>query len=172
MSRTMIRRLAVVFVLLALAPAARAGDDWLNPSLLNDGLWRGRSPLLHRHYEQLKAMGIRTVVDIRGNQPVLSWIDRRRSAMHGLEYRHVPLSFHPLKDGSDQAVLATMQDVSAYPMYIHCMLDRDRSSAVIGVYRIRVQGWSQEAAEVEAKQFGIRRYFIGLNRYLRAAGGQ
>jgi protein tyrosine/serine phosphatase len=55
-------------------------------------------------------------------------------------------------------------------MYVHCELDRDRTSAIIGVYRIRVQGWSQEAAEAEAKSFGIRRYFIGLNRYLRAGG--
>jgi hypothetical protein len=166
----MIRQFALMLVLAA-TPAARAGDDWLQAKPIDDGLWRGRAPLLHRHYEQLKAMGIRTIVDIRGNQPVQSWLDERRSKMHGLDYWHVPLSFHPLRDGSDKAVLAAMQDVSAYPMYVQCLLDRDRSSAVIGVYRIRVQGWSQEAAEAEAKQFGIRRYFIGLNRYLRAAGG-
>jgi hypothetical protein len=139
--------------------------------LIHEGLWRGKTPITHEHYEQLKALGIRTLLDIRGVQPVQSWVERRRAAMHGLEYRQVPLSFHPLKDQSGEAVLAAMQDRTAYPLYVHCELDRDRTSAIIAVYRMRVQGWSQEAAEAEAKEFGIRRYFIGLNRYVEAGGG-
>jgi protein tyrosine/serine phosphatase len=156
---------------LAFAPLASAqDDDWLRPSLIQPGLWRGRCPTTHRHYEELKALGVRTILDLRGVQPVQSAIERRRAPQYGLEYRQVPLSFHPLRDNSGEAVLAAMQDVSAYPMYVHCELDRDRTSAIIGVYRIRVQGWSQEAAEAEAQSFGIRRYFFGLNRYLRSGG--
>ncbi len=167
----MARRLLILAAVLGLTPAGRAADDWLRPSEVRPGLWRGRAPITHRHYEQLRAMGFRTILDMRGVQPVQSAVERRRAPMHGLEYRQVPLSFHPLKDGSGEAVLAAMQDASAYPMYVHCELDRDRTSAAVGVYRIRVQGWSREAAEREARQFGIRRYFVGLNRYLRAAGG-
>jgi protein tyrosine phosphatase (PTP) superfamily phosphohydrolase (DUF442 family) len=167
----MICRLLILIAVLAVTPPALAQDkDWLQPSLIQPGLWRGRCPLTHRHYEQLKAIGIRTIVDTRGVQPLQSAIERRRAPAHGLEYRQVPLSFHPLRDGSGEAVLAAMQDESAYPMYIHCELDRDRTSAIVAIYRIRVEGWSQEAAEAEAKQFGIRRYFIGLNRYVRFGG--
>ena len=118
----------------------------------------------------MKALGIQTILDIRANQPLVSARERWRAERHGLTYWKVGLKFKPLRDGSGEPVLAAMQDTSAYPMYIHCNLDRDRTSAIIGVYRIRVQGWSEEAAEAEAKEFGLRRYYIGLNRYLRAGG--
>jgi protein tyrosine/serine phosphatase len=158
---------------LVIAPPARAqfGKDWLKPELVHEGLWRGRAPYRHRHYEQIKPLGVRTILDIRGNQPLASTREQRQAEQHGLEYRHVPMGFRPLRDGSGDRVIAAMQDVSAYPMYVHCNIDRDRTSAVIGVYRIWVQGWNPEAAEREARSFGIRRYFVGLNRYLRAAGG-
>jgi protein tyrosine phosphatase (PTP) superfamily phosphohydrolase (DUF442 family) len=159
--------LFIVVAFVVHAPAAYAAKDWLRPSEISPGLWRGHTPITHRHYEQLRAMGFRTILDLRGVQPVQSAIERRRAPMHGLEYRQVPLSFHPLKDHSDVAVLAAMSDVSAYPMYVHCELDRDRTSVAIFAYRRRVEGWSQTAAEAEARRFGLRRYFLGLNRYVR-----
>jgi hypothetical protein len=168
----MTRRLSIFVAFIVLGGPALAQDkDWLQPSLVHEGLWRGRTPITHGHYEELKALGIRTILDIRRGQVLESTVERHRAPMHGLEYRLVPLSFHPLKDGTGEAVLAAMQDVSAYPMYIHCELDRDRTSAIIGIYRMRIQGWSKEAAEAEAHEFGIRRYYIGLNRYLEAGGG-
>src|SRR5262249_53441650 len=118
-------------------------------------------------YRQLEEMGFKAVLDIRGNQPRASARERRRLERMGIIYLKVPLGFRPLRDGSGERVLAALQAPPALPMYVHCNVDHDRSSAVIGVYRVRVQGWSREAAVEEAKSFGIRRYFIGLNRYLR-----
>src|SRR5262249_9381221 len=63
------------------------------------------------------------------------------------------------------------QDVTAYPMYVHCDIDRDRTAVAFGLYRVRVQGWSPAAAWAEAERFGLRRYFVGLNRYLQSAVG-
>src|SRR5437868_12266276 len=145
----MFLRFAAILVasLVVASPVMAEDRDWLQASMIVPGLWRGRCPLTQKHYEQLKAMGFRTILDMRGVQPVQSWFERRQAPRYGLEYRQVPLSFHPLKDGSGEVVLAAMQDESAYPMYVHCELDRDRTSAIVGVYRIRVQGWSPEAAE-------------------------
>ncbi len=165
--------LTALLTLLALAPgpraAAQTGSAWLKPAPIAPGLWRGRAPYLHSHYEALRQMGVRTVLDIRGNQPFASALERRKAKAHGLEYRKVPLSFKPLKDGSGERVLTALQDVSAYPMYVHCNIDRDRTSVAVGLYRMRVQGWSPAAARAEAERFGLRRYFVGLNRYFRAA---
>jgi protein tyrosine phosphatase (PTP) superfamily phosphohydrolase (DUF442 family) len=163
----MIRTVLIVVAVVAHAPAAHAAKDWLRPSEVAPGLWRGHTPITHRHYEQLRAMGFRTILDLRGVQPVQSAIERRRAPMHGLEYRQVPLSFHPSKDHSDVTVLAAMQDESAYPMYVHCQLDRDRTSVAVFAYRRQVEGWSRSAAEAEVHRFGLRRYFLGLNRYVR-----
>jgi protein tyrosine/serine phosphatase len=53
-------------------------------------------------------------------------------------------------------------------MYVHCNVDRDRTSVAVGAFRVRAQGWDTAAAVAEAERFGLRRYFIGLNRYLRS----
>ena len=116
-------------------------------------------------------MGVKTVLDIRGNQPFASAQERRRAAAHGLEYRKVPISFRPLRDGSAERVVAAMQNEADYPMYVHCNIDRDRTSVAVAAFRVRAQGWDGAAAAAEARQFGLRRYFLGLNRYLRAVTG-
>ena len=57
-----------------------------------------------------------------------------------------------------------------YPMFVHCNIDRDRGAVAVAAYRVRVQGWDPAAAQAEAKSFGLKRYFLGLNRYLRSLG--
>jgi hypothetical protein len=163
------RFLTVIALFAAGAPAARAQlrPAELEPQPIAPGVWRGHAPSRREHFRQLEEMGFRAVLDIRGNQPRLSARERRRLERMGIIYLNVPMGFRPLRDGSGERVLAALQDPPALPMYVHCNLDRDRTSAVIGVYRVRVQGWSREAAVEEAKSFGLRRYFIGLNRYLR-----
>jgi protein tyrosine phosphatase (PTP) superfamily phosphohydrolase (DUF442 family) len=150
---------------LALVPTAVAQ---LKPSQVAPGLWRGHAPYQREDYADLRQLGVRTVVDLRGNQPFASFLERRRVEAMGLTYRKVPFGFHPLRDGSDAAVLAAMRNAADYPMYVHCNIDRDRSSVAVATYRVRVQGWNPEAAQAEARSFGLKRYFLGLNRYLAA----
>ena len=151
---------------LAFAPAAHA--QRLKPSEIEPGLWRGQAPYFRVDYDELRQLGVRTVLDLRGNQPLASFLERRRVEAMGLTYRKVPFGFQPLRDGSDARVLAALQNAADYPMYVHCNIDRDRSSVAVAAYRVRVQGWSPEAAQAEAHSFGLKRYFLGLNRYLRA----
>jgi hypothetical protein len=166
----------VLLAFFTLIPSARAlardPQSWLQPSPLVPGLlWRGRAPYGHQHYEVLRQMGVRTVLDIRGNQPFASAQERRRAEAHGLVYRKVRISFRPLRGGSAERVLAAMQNDADYPMYVHCNVDRDRTSVAVAAFRVRAQGWDGSAAAAEARQFGLRRYFVGLNRYLRSVTG-
>jgi hypothetical protein len=162
------RRLLILSAAFLLsAPAARAQLFPIEVQPVAPGIWRGHAPWLRGNYRQLQEMGFKSVLDIRGNQPRASARERRRLEQMGIIYVQEPLSFHPLRDGSGDRVLAVLQNPPALPMFVHCNMDRDRSSAVIGIYRVRVQGWSREAAIEEAESFGLRRVFIGLNRYLR-----
>lgn len=162
----MTRLLAAAVTLTALAPAVLA--QRLKPSEIEPGLWRGQAPYLRKDYDDLRQLGVRTVLDLRGNQPLASFLERRRVEAMGLTYRKVPFGFRPLRDGSDTRVLAAMQYAADYPMYVHCNIDRDRSSVAVAAYRVRVQGWTPQTAQAEARSFGLKRYFIGLNRYLAA----
>jgi len=136
------------------------------------GLYRGSVPKTEADFAQLRSLGIRTVLDtrFRSNTPAAIWRERRRVEAHGITYRHERFGFFPLLDGSGERVVAAMRNECDYPMYVHCQLDRDRTSAAVAAFRIQVQGWSIPDAEAEARQFGIRRYFIGLIRYVRAGG--
>jgi protein tyrosine phosphatase (PTP) superfamily phosphohydrolase (DUF442 family) len=170
MTRTLI---AAVTLTAAFAPAAHAQpvpDGRLKASEVEPGLWRGHAPYFRQDYEDLRQLGVRTVVDIRGNQPLASFIERRRVEAMGLTYRNVPFGFQPLRDGSDAAVLAALQNRADYPLYVHCNIDRDRTAVAVAAYRVRVQGWNPADAQAEAKSFGLKRYFLGLNRYLRRLG--
>jgi protein tyrosine phosphatase (PTP) superfamily phosphohydrolase (DUF442 family) len=171
MTRTWIA--AVVMLTAAFVPAAHAQQkigEHLKASEIEPGLWRGHAPYFRDSYEELRQLGVRTVLDLRGNQPVASFIERRRVEAMGLTYRKVPFGFQPLRDGSDAAVLAALQNRGDYPMYVHCNIDRDRTAVAVAAYRVRVQGWAAADAQAEAKSFGLKRYFLGLNRYLRRLG--
>lgn len=158
---------------LAFAPDARGQPDAggrLKASEIEPGLWRGHAPYLRKDYEELRRLGVRTVLDLRGNQPFASAIEKWRVERMGLTYRKVRFGFQPLRDGSDAAVLAAMQNRADYPMFVHCNIDRDRGAVAVAAYRVRVQGWNPADAQAEAHSYGLKRYFIGLNRYLRSLG--
>jgi Tyrosine phosphatase family len=160
-------RLLTLFALIAFAAGARAD---LEIHEIAPGLYRGRVPKTDADFAELHRMGVRTVLDIRGNTPFASLRERRRVEAQGLTYRHVRMGFQPLRDGTGDRVLAAITDEGDYPFYLHCQLDRDRTSALVAAYRVQIQGWELGAAETEARSFGIRRYFVGLNRYVRSGG--
>lgn len=162
------RRLLVLCAAFVLSsPAARAQLFPIEARPVAPGIWRGHAPWSRGNYRQLEEMGVKAVLDLRGNQPRASARERRRLERMGIIYLKVPMRFGPPSEGSGERVLAAMQNPPTLPMFVHCNLDRDRSSAVIGVYRVRVQGWTREAAIAEAKSFGLRPYYFALNRFLR-----
>jgi protein tyrosine/serine phosphatase len=139
----------LTWLALATLPATARAD--LNESEIAPGLYRGRVPKREADFAALQRLGIRTVVNIRGNAPLGSWRERRRVEAHGLNYLNLRMGFHPLRDGSGDRVLAAMADESLYPMYVHCQFDRDRTSAIVAGYRVQVQGWDIASAETEAR---------------------
>jgi protein tyrosine/serine phosphatase len=166
----MMRQLcAAAAILIALTGPARAD---LELKSVSPGLYRGRVPKSDEDFAELRRLGIHTILDIRGNAPLSSLRERRRVEAHGFKYLHVRMSFRPLRDGAGDRVVAAMADEVYYPLYVHCQLDRDRTSAAVAGYRVQIEGWDIPSAETEARSFGIRRHFVGLNRYIRAGGSR
>lgn len=159
--------IAAVTLVAAFAPVARAQS---HASTITPELWRGKAPYLRKDYEELRELGVRTVLDLRGNQPFASAIEKWRVERMGLTYRRVPFRFGPFRDWDDRAVLAAMTNAADYPMYVHCNVDKDRTSVAVAAFRVKVQGWDPRAAEAEARTAGLRRVFLTLNRYLRDLG--
>jgi Tyrosine phosphatase family len=166
----MTRLARALLLLAALASLAAVFQADLEITAIAPGLYRGHVPTRDADFAELKRLGIRTILDIRGNAPLAALRERRRAEQHGFAYIHVRMGFQPLQDGSGDRALAALADEGNYPLYMHCQLDRDRTSALVAAYRVQVQGWDIPSAEAEAREFGIRRYFVGLNRYVRAGG--
>lgn len=128
-------------------------------------LYRSHPPKTPEDYAKLQALGIRTVLDIRKFKHRAIEKEAQELAARGIQGKNVPFSFHPEKDGSAEQVFQALINQADYPLCIHCNLDRDRSSLAIGLFRIRCQGWSQERAFKEMREFGFKRHLLALNRY-------
>ncbi len=53
------------------------------------------------------------------------------------------------------------------PIYIHCVLGRDRTGLLAGLYRLYFEGYSKQSDEQLMKNEGFRNVFFlsGLKRY-------
>ena len=100
---------------------------------------------------RLKSYGIKTILKLNADAPAeTTW-----AAGAGLDLETVLMSNKqsPTFDQVD-AALAIINDPSKQPVLVHCHLGHDRTGAVIGAYRVTVQGWSVDKAAAEAKSMG------------------
>jgi tyrosine-protein phosphatase SIW14 len=132
---------------------------------VSPGIYRGPAPQTAADYCQLSSLGIRTVMDVRKFRQRRMDDECRCVRAHGMTYKRAEVSFRPQRDGSAERALCTLADVRLRPIYIHCELGRDRSGLIIGLYRVRYEGWSLCSAYAEMKRFGFKSYLRGLERY-------
>jgi len=153
---------AVCALGLMLASPARAD---LQIAVVSPGIYRGPAPHTAADYRQLQALGIKTVLDVRKFRRRQMADECRCVRAYGMTYIQAPVAFRPERDGSAERALRTLADARLHPIYIHCELGRDRSGLIIGLYRVRCEGWSLCSAYCEMKRFGFRSFFRGLERY-------
>lgn len=115
---------------------------------INQVLYRGAQPQ-HKGFAQLKAMGIRTVVDLR-----LLHSERERVEKIGLRYVRLPEITWDEKNQDVIDFLRVVNDPGNQPVFVHCHHGSDRTGAMIAAYRVVVQGWSREEAIREMTEGG------------------
>lgn len=124
----------------------------------------GLERLIHDH-------GIRTVVSLRDAEfPGAQAPDESEAELcEGLDIRHVritPRSWWPDKDGNApaeqgiQTFLDVMDDPSNYPVLVHCFAGVHRTGAMIAVYRMEKDRWTNSEALAELRQNG----YVNLDR--------
>ncbi len=137
-------------------------------------LYRGGQPS-DRGYERLRQIGIKTVVNLRSE-----YDDRTKVEALGLQYVYFPLeATKPVSRETIQAFLDTVNNPTKQPVFVHCLRGVDRTGVMIAIYRVSAQGWSAERAYDEAREIGMRWWYLGPRRQLfefaeqsrRASGG-
>ncbi len=163
---------ALVACLISLANVAPARDFEIHE--IAPGVYYGPIPKTDSDFRQLQGLGVKTVVELRKFMHRKSAREEGLVSAYGMVHRLVPMGFEPSRDGTPELALEIMHDPAQQPVYVHCMLGRDRTGVVVALYRVRYLGWSPEAAyaEFEAELFnpllfGLKRYFW---RYARVSG--
>jgi len=125
-------------------------------------LYRGAQPT-EDGFRQLKAGGVRTIVNLRSFNS-----DRDLIGETGLGYEHIYMkAYHP-EEEEVVRFLQIVTDEARTPVFVHCKHGSDRTGAMCAVYRIFVQGWSKAEAIKEMTEggFGFHGTFDGLVEFL------
>jgi protein tyrosine/serine phosphatase len=139
------------------------GKDGL-PNLfkVHDGLYRGAQPE-EAGYAELKAMGIKTVVNLRTFHS-----DRRECKEHGLDNVHIRVQAWNPEVEDVQAFLEVAADPNRRPVFVHCLHGADRTGMMVALYRIVRQGWSKESAirEMVDGGYGFHKVWKELREFV------
>jgi protein tyrosine/serine phosphatase len=105
--------------------------------------------------------GLKTIVVARGGtrHPLRGrWfrLERAWCERHGVLLEHMPFSdaATPPADIFER-FLAIMRDAGRHPVLVHCEQGFHRTGILCAAFRLRVQGWSWEAAERELVERGF-----------------
>jgi len=126
-------------------------------------LYRGAQPTAEG-FRQLKAMGVKTIINLRA-----FYDDREEIAGTGLAYEEIPMNPWHAEDEDAIRFLNLVADRSRAPFFVHCYYGADRTGMLCAVYRIVIQGWTKDEAIAEMTQggFGFHAIWENLVDYLR-----
>jgi protein tyrosine/serine phosphatase len=142
------------------------------------GMWRGNQPSPNR-LEQLKEMGFKTILNLRGVQPGRSYYDLEHEACERLG-----LAIHDLPWGSREAPyveriehLVKLFKEIEYPAFMHCKSGADRAGIVAVLYLLLHENMPFEEAmdhlsfkylHVKQGKTGMLDYFFDQYRQANA----
>jgi protein tyrosine/serine phosphatase len=116
---------------------------------VSEQLYRGAQPTAEG-MEQLKKLGIKTVVNLRSFHS-----DRDEIGDANLAYEHITMKpWHP-EDNEVVRFLEIVSDPNRTPVFVHCQRGADRTGTMCAVYRVAVQGWSKTEAIEEMTKGGF-----------------
>ena len=149
-----------------------AAEPWAEPMgaagltnlhRVSAGLYRGAQPTAEG-FRQLKAMGVRTVVNLRSFSS-----DRDGIAETALAYEHIYSKAWHIEAKEVVRFLQIVTDPARTPVFVHCKHGSDRTGTMCALYRVAVQGWPKEAAieEMTRGGFGFHETFDNLPEFIR-----
>ena len=113
---------------------------------VSENLYLGAQPT-KEGFLQLKALGIKTVVNLRSFHS-----DRDDIPCIGLAYEHIYMKAWHAEDKEIVGFLKIVTDPNKTPVFVHCQHGSDRTGTMCAIYRIAVEGWSKEKAIEEMAQ--------------------
>src|SRR5438309_6325951 len=150
---------AAVVIVLAIGTAALAkrhsDPDFSNIHIRNfgkmdDRFYRGAQPD-ESDYKDLKALGVKTVIDLQDNP---TSYEKRAVEALGMRYVNIPMSdsSYP-KEETIQSFFKVVNNHSTGKFFAHCAGGRHRTGVVGAIYRFTVDHWNYDQAYAEMKDY-------------------
>ena len=117
---------------------------------MDDRFYRGAQPD-ESDYKDLKALGIKTVIDLQDHP---TNYERRDVEALGMRYVNIPMSdsSYP-KEESINAFLKLVKDPATGVFFAHCAGGRHRTGVMGAVYRFNVNHWTYDQAYAEMQDY-------------------
>jgi uncharacterized protein (TIGR01244 family) len=133
---------------------------------VDEHLYRGGQPA-EGGIARLKSLGIRTVVNLRG-EPELVALEAREASEAGLRYFSVPMrGLGRPTDEQLKRILGLIDQADNWPVFVHCKAGQDRTGLVVACQRITHAGWTAERAIREAMDLGMMRIEFAMRSFIR-----
>ena len=149
--RALVSTVALILALAGLSMAQTPAQVRIqNFGQMDDRFYRGAQPK-EEDYKDLKALGIKTVIDLR-DDPV--GYERRDVEAQGMRYVNIPMSdkSYP-KDEQIATFLKLVNDPATGKFYAHCAGGRHRTGVMGAVYRFNFNHWNYDQVYAEMKQY-------------------
>lgn len=141
-----------------------------NFSLVDQQIYRGGRPDA-AGLRELGQMQIKVDLDIE-NAPAIVAKERSAAQKDGLVFKADSFEWMtPPTDAQVDRILKALQDPANLPIFLHCHHGEDRTGLLIGLYRVRVQGWPPEKAYQEMLDRGFHPSIHALDNYFRKKTG-
>jgi tyrosine-protein phosphatase SIW14 len=160
----------VVFTLFLATAASLAGSDLPSSNniprfqMLTTGVYRGGQPD-KKGFEFLKQQGVKTVINLRMENDEETTVKQL-----GMNYVQIAIDDpRPTSRISEQAISKYFEIVNNpenYPIFFHCRRGADRTGAMAALYRIAYQGWDAKKAYSEARDIGLRWWYVAIKKQL------
>lgn len=121
---------------------------------INDRLYRGAQPKKDG-LQKLQSLGVKTILNLRGESEETNRQQADAESL-GIKYFVVPMSNagRPTEEQVERA-LSIIENPENGPVFVHCKRGADRTGAIIAVYRMKHDGWTDEQALKEARECGM-----------------
>jgi len=135
---------------------------------VNEFLYRGAQPS-DKGLEELRRLGIDTVVDLRGERRGLIKKERKHAQSLGMLFVNLPGNgWSPPPDKQIAEFFSLMEEKPRRRVFVHCWLGGDRSGLFLAVYRIAFDGWTPEQAIQEMHVYHFKAFWHpAMTAYVR-----
>jgi uncharacterized protein (TIGR01244 family) len=122
---------------------------------LSPEIYRGGQPT-PEGLKSISERGIKTIITLRGRDEVMSEnqpIEEAYAKNNGIAFKRYPIPGVPSVRDALQVI--ALIEAAEKPVLVHCLNGSERTTTILGFYRLRHEGWSIDQVLAEADSYGI-----------------